>query len=199
MLRSTGRKQQSRLIASHMSFRPAASGTAAPSIVAALLVTWFVTAAWDFVCASMLSMFAYGSTFSRLWQGVAATVLGPAATTMGARGVAAGLALHLLVALVWSAVFVVLLARSVTLRRVVESPRGAIAVAMLYGPFIWLVMSIAVIPLATGRPPAFGFRWWVQVFAHVPFVTLPIVFTARRALGIAAPITRRTAAQQRAL
>jgi hypothetical protein len=46
-------------------------------------------------------------------------------------------------------------------------------------------MSIAVIPLATGRPAVFGFRWWVQVVAHVPFVSLPLVFTARRALGLA--------------
>jgi hypothetical protein len=45
-------------------------------------------------------------------------------------------------------------------------------------------MSFAVIPLATGRLPALGFRWWVQVFAHVPFVTIPLVFTARRALGV---------------
>jgi hypothetical protein len=45
-------------------------------------------------------------------------------------------------------------------------------------------MSLAVIPLATGRPPAFGFRWWVQVLAHVPFVALPLVFTARYALGL---------------
>src|SRR5689334_4586229 len=102
-----------------------------------------VTAAWDFVCASLLSVLAYGSTFSRLWQGVAATVLGPAALTMGARSVAVGLGLHLVVALVCSAVL--------------------------------------VIALATGRPPAIGFRWWVQLFAHVPFVTLPLVFTARRA------------------
>ena len=56
--------------------------------------------------------------------------------------------------------------------------------AVAYGPIIWLVMSLAVIPLATGRPAAITFRWWVQVFAHVPFVTLPLVFTAaRRALG----------------
>jgi hypothetical protein len=39
-----------------------------------------------------------------------------------------------------------------------------------------------VIPLATGRPPRFGTRWWVQVGAHVPFVSLPLVFTARRLL-----------------
>jgi hypothetical protein len=58
-------------------------------------------------------------------------------------------------------------------------------VAAAYGPIIWLVMSLGVIPLATGKPPVIGFRWWVQIFAHLPFVTLPLVFTARRAFGIA--------------
>ena len=155
------------------------------SITASILTTWLVTAAWDFVCATMLSVFAYGSTFSRLWQGVASTVLGPPALTMGARGVAAGLGLHLLVALAWSALFVVAAAASASLRRAIARPAGAMAVASVYGPVIWLVMSLIVIPLATGRPPAFGFRWWVQIVAHVPFVTLPLVFTARRALGVA--------------
>jgi hypothetical protein len=151
----------------------------------AVLVTWLVTAAWDFLCASTLSVVAYRSTFSRLWQGVAAAALGPSALQMGARGVVIGLVLHLLVALVWSTIFVLALARSVTLRRAVARPEGALGVAAVYGPFIWLVMSLAVIPLATGKPPAIGFRWWVQIFAHVPFVALPLVFTARHALGLA--------------
>ena len=150
----------------------------------ALLLTWVVTAAWDFVCASALAVFGYDSTVARLWQGVAATVLGPRAAQLGGRGIAAGLALHLMVALTWSALFIGLLARSSALRRVVRRPFGAIAVAAAYGPAIWLMMSCVVIPLATGRLPSFGFRWWVQIFAHVPFVTLPLVFTARRAMGL---------------
>jgi hypothetical protein len=149
-----------------------------------LLLTWLGTAAWDFLCASALSVLAYGSPFARLWQGVASTVLGPAALQMGAEGVAVGLALHLAVAFTWSALFVLTLAMSPQLRRVVARPSGALAVACAYGPVIWLVMSLVVIPLASGRPPAFGFRWGVQVFAHVPFVTLPLVFTARRALAL---------------
>lgn len=151
----------------------------------AIVLTWLVTAAWDFVCATMLSVFAYGSTFTRLWQGVASTAIGPAALTMGPLGVAAGLGLHLLVALVWSALFVLALDRSGTLRRAVRPAGGATAVAAIYGPLIWLVMSLVVIRVATGRPTTFGFRWWVQVCAHVPFVTVPLVFTARRALGLA--------------
>jgi hypothetical protein len=150
----------------------------------AVLVTWLVTAAWDFLCASALSVFAYHSTFSRLWQAVAAAALGPRALEMGVRGVAAGLVLHLLVALAWSAVFVLALARSIALRRALDRPVSALGVAAIYGPVIWLVMSLAVIPLATGKLPTLGFRWWVQILAHVPFVALPLVFTARRALGL---------------
>ena len=150
----------------------------------AALVTWLVTAAWDFICASALSVFAYHSTFSRLWQGVAATALGPRALEMGARGVAAGVAVHCLVAFVWSTIFVLALATWEWLRRAVARPGGAFVVACLYGPVIWLVMSLVIIPLATGRPPTFAFRWWVQIVAHVPFVALPLVFTARRALGV---------------
>jgi hypothetical protein len=155
------------------------------SLGSAVIITWLVTAAWDFLCASALSVFAYGTSFSRLWQGVASVVLGKGALEMGALGVAAGLALHLLVALTWSALFVLAAARSRALQQALVRPAGAFAVAVVYGPIIWLAMSLVVIPLATGRPPTIGFRWWVQIFAHVPFVTLPLVFTARRALGLA--------------
>ena len=167
-----------------MTSAPAPTSPLRHPVGSAVLATWLVTAAWDFLCASALSVFAYHSTVSGLWQGVASVVLGPAAREMGAWGVAAGLALHLLVALTWSAAFVFAVVASRALRRALARPPGAVAVAAVYGPIIWLVMSLAVIPLATGRPPAFGFRWWVQVFAHIPFVTLPLVFTARRALGL---------------
>ena len=153
-----------------------------PTVARALLITWLVTATWDFLCASALAVFAYKSAFARFWQGVASTPFGAEMLTAGTRGVVAGLAAHLATAFTWSAIFVGALLFSERLRRVVARPGGAVAVACIYGPIIWLVMSLAVIPFLTGRPPTFTFRWWVQVFAHVPFVTLPLVFTARRTL-----------------
>jgi len=165
-----------------------AVGAAPPTVpvtVKAILLTWLVTAAWDFACASMLGVFAYGSTLIRFWQGVASVPLGARAFQMGWRGFVAGLLLHAFVAFMWSAAFVVLVSWWSGLRRLVAGLGGAIAVAVVYGPLIWLVMSLLVIPSATGRPPAFGFRWWVQIFVHVPFVTLPLVLTARRALRLA--------------
>jgi hypothetical protein len=149
----------------------------------AVVVTWLATAAWDFVCASALSVIAYGAVFTRFWRGIASVPMGPRALEMGALGVLAGVATHLLVALTWSTLFVLAVTKSRTLQRALARPPGAIAVAAVYGPLIWLVMSLVAIPLATGRPPVIGFRWWVQVFAHLPFVTLPLVFTARQVLG----------------
>ena len=88
-----------------------------------------------------------------------------------------------MVALTWAALFVTAARALPALRRAIASPAGALGVAAAYGPLIWLVMSLLVIPIATGRPPRFGFRWWVQVGAHLPFVTLPLVFTARRVMS----------------
>jgi hypothetical protein len=152
------------------------------SFARAVLPVWGVTAAWDFLCATALSVFAYHTTAAHLWQGVASTVLGPTAIDGGAKPVVVGILLHLAVAFTWSALFVAAVRMSPRLRRIIASPSGALGVAAVYGPIIWLVMSIVVIPLATGRPPRFGFRWWVQILAHVPFVTIPLVFTARRGL-----------------
>ena len=148
----------------------------------AVIPVWLVTAAWDFLCASALSVFAYHGTFAHLWQGVASTVLGPTAIDGGTRPLLVGIALHLAVAFTWSAIFVAVARTSSGLRRTIATPAGALGMAVAYGPIIWLVMSIVVIPLATGHAPRFGFRWWVQIFAHIPFVTIPLVFTARRVM-----------------
>ena len=160
----------------------AATGDPSPSFWRALLIVWLVTAVWDAICATALSVLAYGTTAAGLWQGVAATVLGPTALNGGATTVAAGLGLHLAVAFTWSALFVSAASAWPALRAAIRTPAGALAVAAVYGPAIWLVMSLVVIPLATGRPPRFAFRWWVQVVAHIPFVTFPLVFTARRVI-----------------
>ena len=50
-----------------------------------------------------------------------------------------------------------------------------VRVASWYGPLVWLVMSLAVIPMLVQRAPAITFRWWVQLIGHIPFVGFPIV------------------------
>src|SRR5688572_16084657 len=72
----------------------------------AVLPVWLVTAVWDFVCASALGALAYQTPVARLWRGVASTLLGPSALEGGGGAFAVGVALHLAVALTWSALFV---------------------------------------------------------------------------------------------
>jgi hypothetical protein len=138
-----------------------------------------VTGVTDGLFSSALAAFVYGSTVKRLWQGVASVLLGAAAFDGGTRTAAIGLAMHFGVAFAWSGVFFVLVLSVPWLRGLIASPPGVIAVASIYGPIIWMVMSLALIPLFTHRPPAINLRWWVQFFGHIPFVALPIVLSSR--------------------
>jgi hypothetical protein len=148
-----------------------------------LVRAWLVTAIVDALFSSALAVFAYRSTVTRLWQGVASILLGPAAFEGGARTTLVGLLLHCGVAFGWSAAFLALYLSWPQLRRALASFGGVIAVAALYGPAIWLVMSLVVIPLLSRRPPAFNFRWWVQLVGHIPFVAVPIVAVISRPAG----------------
>jgi len=140
-----------------------------------LAIAGFVTAVVDGLFSSVLSVAFYHSTVTRLFQGVASVLLGQDALAGGTRMAALGLLMHFGVAFLWSAVFLLLVTRSGWIRSVLASPQGTIKVASLYGPFVWIVMSLAVIPLLAHRPPTINFRWWVQLVGHAPFVGLPIV------------------------
>jgi hypothetical protein len=151
-------------------------------LIARLLRAGLLTAVTDGLFSSVLAAFFYGSTVTRLWQGVASVLLGAPAFEGGSRTAAIGVLMHVGVAFGWSAVFLLLVLSSSWLRDILAEPSGVVAVAAVYGPLIWLVMSLAVIPLLTHRPPAINFRWWVQLVGHVPFVALPIVAMIARDL-----------------
>jgi hypothetical protein len=139
-----------------------------------------LTGITDGIFSSVLSVAFYGSTVARLFQGVASTVIGPRALTGGTTTALLGVLMHFGVAFGWSALFLFLVLRSSWLDRVLASEHGVLKVAAVYGPFIWLVMSLAVIPLLLHRPPAINSRWWTQLIGHFPFVGLPIVTSIAR-------------------
>lgn len=151
-----------------------------------LLRAGLLTGITDGLFASVMAGTVYGSGVMRLWQGVASTLLGPKALEGGMGTALVGVAMHFGVAFAWSAVFVFGVMRSAAVRRVLASPWGAAKVAAVYGPLVWLVMSLAVIPLLVHRPPTLNLRWWVQLAGHFPFVGLPIAASARRGLARAA-------------
>ena len=155
---------------------PSVKAPALPRLVRA----WLLTAVCDAIFSSVLVTAFYGSTFARLWQGVASVPLGAAALDGGTRSVLIGLALHLCVALTWSTVFLAIWMSSDAIRRMASSWGGAIALACIYGPCVWMMMSLVLIPAFTHKPPTINFRWWVQFFGHIPFVAFPIIATIGR-------------------
>src|SRR4029079_3458588 len=99
----------------------------------------------DGLFSSVLSAFFYGSTVSRLWQGVASVLLGSDALNGGRRTALIGLLMTFAVPFGWCAVFLFLLLRWEWIRGLLASRHGVLKVAALYGPFIWMVMSLGVI------------------------------------------------------
>lgn len=93
---------------------------------------------------------------------------------------ALGLLMHFAVAFAWSAVYLFLVLRSAWVRRLLEGPQGRVMVAAVYGPLVWIVMSLAVIPGLLHRSPTITYRWWIQLIGHFPFVGVPIVFGGGR-------------------
>jgi hypothetical protein len=153
------------------------------TMLARVVRAGLLTGVTDGIFSSVLSVAFYHSTVTRLFQGVASVLLGRAALDGGLRTAAIGLLMHFGVALAWSALFLLLVDRSRWLRGVLRSPYGVLKVATLYGPVVWLVMSLVVIPLLVHRPPSITDRWWVQLIGHIPFVALPIVWS----IGTSAP------------
>jgi hypothetical protein len=135
----------------------------------------------DGLFSSVLSVAAYGSTVARLFQGVAAVLLGPDAIEGGLATALVGLLMHFGVAFTWSALFLFVVSRWSWIQRLLESRQGVLKAAAIYGPAIWMVMSLLVIPSFTRRPPSITYRWWIQFFGHFPFVGLPIVASIGRA------------------
>jgi hypothetical protein len=139
-----------------------------------------LTGVTDGLFSSVLSVVFYHSTAQRLFQGVASTLLGAKAFTGGGLTFALGVLMHFGVAFGWSVVFLLIVKRARRIHTLLNSPYGVIKVASLYGPFIWLVMSLAVIPILLQRPPAINIRWLVQLIGHIPFVGIPIVASIGR-------------------
>lgn len=141
-----------------------------------------LTGVTDGLFSSILSVAFYHSTVARLFQGVASTLLGKQALDGGTPTALIGVLMHFGVAFGWSAVFLFVVIRFHWVQRMLRSPHGVFTVASLYGPAIWMVMSLAVIPLLLHHPPTVGGRWWVQFFGHIPFVGLPIVASLTKGL-----------------
>jgi hypothetical protein len=117
-----------------------------------------------------------GVPAARVLQGVAAGAVGQEAAGKGGWAMAAlGLGFHFLIALTVAAAF---FASSRRWRWLVQRP---FAGGLAYGVIVWLVMTLAVLPLTATPPGAFPPPQWIPVLiAHVACIGWPIAWLTRR-------------------
>jgi uncharacterized membrane protein YagU involved in acid resistance len=84
--------------------------------------------------------------------------------------------LHVLVAFSWTFVFFLMSRRIPAISRFISTTRGRIAAGLLWGPVIWLVMDLVVLPLSRARPtPVSSPHFYINLVQHAVMIGLPIV------------------------
>lgn len=113
----------------------------------------------------------------RIFQSVAAGLLGQASYRGGAATAALGLLLHLLIATAMS------LAYYAAARRWPALWKHPVACGALYGLLLYAVMNHVVVPLSAAEAGSSDSRWIaLTVAAHVLLVGIPIALAARHAV-----------------
>lgn len=151
-----------------------------PNALTATLLGGLVAGALDIIYICLHVFFVYGSPPTRVWQSVAAGLLGRDAAVGGGLPTALlGLALHFFIAIVMAGVFVLAASR---LKVLTQYPWIA---GPLYGIGLYLVMQGIVLPLAATRGDGLNFDvtnqfFWGAIVAHTMLVGLPIALIAKR-------------------
>ena len=119
-------------------------GSAAPPRRTALVVmiAWVLAGTLDIATAVFYYVGPSSARAARLLQGIASGVLGARAFDGGVATAWLGLALHYLIALIWTLVFLVAFRTLGALRR------HLVLTGVVYGIVVWLVMNLVVLPLS---------------------------------------------------
>jgi hypothetical protein len=110
-----------------------------------IATAWLVAGTMDVSAACTYYPLTAGASPVRILQGIASGLLGPRAFDGGAATAVLGLALHYLIALIWTVIFYV------AARRVTALTRHVVAAGLGYGVLVWLIMNLVVLPLSRAR------------------------------------------------
>ncbi|MDB5440433.1 MAG: hypothetical protein JWM33_2860 [Caulobacteraceae bacterium] len=156
------------------------------TILWAVILGGLIARALDITYACVHYGLVYGSTPQRIFQSVAAGVMGKDAARAGGWGSAAlGLSLHMVMTIIMAAVFVMASRAAPVLNR------WPLASAIVYGLGLFVVMNCLVVPHSaagdgTVQLPKGQFLYG-SIFAHIVLVALPITLMARRARNVSRP------------
>lgn len=113
-----------------------------------VLIAWLLAGALDITAAILYYVGGSAARSQRLLQGIASGVLGARAFEGGASTAVLGLALHFLIALIWT------LALFGAFRLVGALRRHLVLTGIAYGVVVWFVMNLVVLPLSNvGHAP----------------------------------------------
>jgi hypothetical protein len=113
--------------------------------VKTVLIAWLLAGTLDISTAILYYVGLSEPGATRLLQGIASGVLGARAFDGGGATAVLGLALHYVIALIWT--FVLLVA----FRTVVVLRRHLVVTGIVYGFIVWFVMNLVVLPLSNVR------------------------------------------------
>jgi hypothetical protein len=118
----------------------------------AVLSAWLLAGTLDVSAAVIYYPLTSGVKVMTLLQGIASGVLGAQAYAGGFDTAALGLALHYLIALIWTLMFFMIVrGRSRPLP-------NRFLIGMAYGVVVWIVMNMIVLPLSRVRHGPFNLR-----------------------------------------
>lgn len=123
---------------------------------------------------TLLALLLFQVSPVRIYQSVAAGLLGRDSFQGGLATAALGMFLHFFIATTAAAVYV---AASTRLKLLLTQP---VACGLAFGVAVYFFMNLIVVPLSRAR--AGGFSWRLMV-GHALLVGLPIALVARRRLG----------------
>jgi hypothetical protein len=108
--------------------------------IKAVLCAWLLAGTLDIAAASIYYPLASGVKVMTLLQGIASGVVGEKAFVGGLATAALGVALHYLIALIWTLVLFGVF------RKVYELVANRFVIGMAYGIVVWIVMNLIVLP-----------------------------------------------------
>jgi hypothetical protein len=111
-----------------------------------IILAWLVAGTLDISYAIIVWGPVFGKiTAARLLQGIASTLMGKDAFTGGTGTALIGLAMHYGISLAWTVLYFLIYPYISLLSR------NAYLGGIIYGVFVWAMMSLLIVPLVTGH------------------------------------------------
>ena len=115
-------------------------------VIITMLLAWLVAGTLDITYAIIMWGPVFGKiTAAQLLQGISSVLIGKDALTGGMATALLGLAMHYGISLAWTLIYFFIFPRLPFLAR------NKWISGMLYGVFVWAMMSLVILPLVTGR------------------------------------------------